>query len=358
MPDETDTEDVDIPAPEDVAPMAEAPPVAPPTRVTAPDPFFDTTAPNQPTSSGRMYITPTPIPNLSPDQQAALQHRLAVATSGRAPIAPPPGVSGAVRMPDLSEGIRTAFTHLPVDQAAKAVETAIQYQGQRGFEQDTQNGMPAAQAMAKWGPMIFNRSPSGIATALRMGQPPQVPQMTPAQVAANQIAQRRMALSEAQAKTALTPLQAEDLKSKSAALREAQRAASAAVASGDPDAMRRARADFNAAKKDYDDFRASLGGAVAVVPGAVGGAGAIPPTAAAPPPGLLTRARNVIAGALGTGTPPAPPASLKPAPVKTAAPPKITTQAQFDALPPGTVYIGKNGKKHRKPLEAPEETAK
>jgi hypothetical protein len=30
-------------------------------------------------------------------------------------------------------------------------------------------------------------------------------------------------------------------------------------------------------------------------------------------------------------------------------PPKVTTQAQYDALPPGAVYISKNGKPHRKP---------
>lgn len=173
---------------------------------SAQDDFWATHAPNQPTSSGRMFISPTPVPTLSPDEQAALQARLAAATSApmRQPIVPPTGNPG-VTMPDMGAGIRAAFAHLPVDQAVKAIETAMQYQGQRGYQQDTQNGMTSAQALAKWGPMLFSRSPTGIATALRLGQTSQVPQMTPAQVSANQIAQRSLALREAAAKKVKAP---------------------------------------------------------------------------------------------------------------------------------------------------------
>jgi len=320
------------------------------------DDFWATHAPNQLTSSGRMYITPAPVPTLSPDEQEALQSRLAAATSGpaRSPIAPPGG-AGAVVAPDLGQGIRAAFAHLPVDQAVKAIELAMQYQGQRGFVQDTQNGMPSAQAMAKWGPMLFSRSPTGIATALRLANPNQI---SPAEAARIALAQRQQNLREQTAKNALSPLQHQDLMVKAAALREAQRAVSSALTTEDPAVMAQARRALAAAQQDYDNFRASIGGAPVPAPVATAGpAPLVPPAPApaaatvAPPPGLLARARNAIFGSPAPA-PAAPPA--RNAPVSPAAPKtQVMTQAQYDALPPGTVYIGKNGKKYRKPAETP-----
>jgi hypothetical protein len=38
-----------------------------------------------------------------------------------------------------------------------------------------------------------------------------------------------------------------------------------------------------------------------------------------------------------------------PAAAKEQGPPKITSKAEYDALPHGAVYISKNGKPHRKP---------
>jgi hypothetical protein len=74
----------------------------------------------------------------------------------------------------LNPGIAQAFQHLPVDQAIKAVEMAVRFQGQRGYMRDLQSGMNAAQAFAKWGPMLFHSNATGIPEAIQRSVPPQV----------------------------------------------------------------------------------------------------------------------------------------------------------------------------------------
>jgi len=59
--------------------------------------------------------------------------------------------------------------------AQKAVQAATQYQAQRGYDKDLQNGMPADQAMTKWGPMLFGQSGAGMsrmASTVRAMRPP------------------------------------------------------------------------------------------------------------------------------------------------------------------------------------------
>jgi len=46
------------------------------------------------------------------------------------------------------------------------------------------------------------------------------------------------------------------------------------------------------------------------------------------------------------------PSESKPAPAAPAAPSKVTTKEQYDALEPGAIYIGKDGKRYRKPQQA------
>jgi hypothetical protein len=126
--------------------------------------------PNAPTTSGAMYVGPNPSgAGLSPEQQAALQSRLAAATAGPArSIAPPPGMGGGgVPVPDLGPIYQSAFQSFPVDQAGKAIEAAVRYQGQRGYQLDIQGGMPADRAMAKWGPLLFHSAPGAMSTAMR-----------------------------------------------------------------------------------------------------------------------------------------------------------------------------------------------
>lgn len=148
--------------------------------------------PNQPTSSGRMYITPTPVPVLTPDQQQAAQAQVAAMT--RSPVAPPAvsGVSG-VTAPDLGSGLLAAFQHLPVQQAIAAYDAASQYQAMRGYQQDLANGMPAYQAAAKWLPILHSKNPAGMATALRMMRPQTPAPMSQAQALNYQLQRQRLA---------------------------------------------------------------------------------------------------------------------------------------------------------------------
>lgn len=86
----------------------------------------------------------------------------------------------------------------------------------------------------------------------------------------------------------------------------------------------------------------------------------IPATEAIPP----TAAQAARKGFLGIGARPAIPATPgvpgQPertisrkvpieSPVAAAAPERVTTKAQFDALPKGTIYVGEDGKRYRKP---------
>jgi len=44
---------------------------------------------------------------------------------------------------------------VPIEQATAAVESAIRFQAQRGYQNDIQIGMAPAEAMAKWVPTLF-----------------------------------------------------------------------------------------------------------------------------------------------------------------------------------------------------------
>lgn len=73
-------------------------------------------------------------------------------------------------MPSLDQTYQAAFSKLPVDEAVKAVEAAVRYQGLRGYQRDLASGANAAQAFAKWGPMLF-RQATGIPEALDITKP-------------------------------------------------------------------------------------------------------------------------------------------------------------------------------------------
>ena len=61
--------------------------------------------------------------------------------------------------------------NLPIEQQSEAVAAATKFQGQRGYQQDLASGMPASQAMAKWGPMLFAPGSPGAMQSARMQQP-------------------------------------------------------------------------------------------------------------------------------------------------------------------------------------------
>jgi len=59
-----------------------------------------------------------------------------------------------------------ALNQLPVAQAQSAINAAMQYQAQRGYMRDIENGTSPDQALAKWGPMMF-RSGAGMSSLMK-----------------------------------------------------------------------------------------------------------------------------------------------------------------------------------------------
>lgn len=147
-----------------------------------------------------------PLPQVDPNSQL-VPYRLSrtapggqpVVTTGyglraRPPIQPPGG--GGVGMPSLDRIYQAAFSNLPVDEAIKAVEAATRYQAQRGYQQDLQSGMNAAQAFAKWGPMLFKQA-TGVPESIERTVPPPI---TPQQMIQNRLNQQKFEAAQAAAK--------------------------------------------------------------------------------------------------------------------------------------------------------------
>jgi hypothetical protein len=59
----------------------------------------------------------------------------------------------------------------PAEQQEAAIQAAVKFQGQSGYNRDISGGMPAAQALAKWGPMLFAPGSPGAMSAMKMQQP-------------------------------------------------------------------------------------------------------------------------------------------------------------------------------------------
>jgi hypothetical protein len=146
------------------------------------DPSLDAPLPEVPPDS--QYV-PYRTSSTSPDGQ--VHTVVGYGARARPPIQPPDGFGGGVGMPSLDQTYQAAFTKLPVDDAIKAVEAATRYQGLRGYQRDLQNGSNAAQAFAKWGPMLF-RTAVGIPEAIDRSIPTPI---TPQQLIANRLNQAK-----------------------------------------------------------------------------------------------------------------------------------------------------------------------
>jgi len=99
----------------------------------------------------------------------------------RAPGVPPPNALAWARyrstLPGLSpqqqaeNDVREQVAGQPIEQQQQAVQAAVKFQAQRGYQQDLAGGMSASQAMAKWGPMLFAPGSPGAMSAMKMQQP-------------------------------------------------------------------------------------------------------------------------------------------------------------------------------------------
>lgn len=143
-------------------------------QIPVPDMILSGPSPQPPAAYG-------PRMNLSPEDQAALQSRLAYATGPGAPAWAQP--KPAPQAPDELDPrmMQEAFTKLPIDQAVKAVGAAIRFQGLRGYQQDLANSVPADQALARHAPMMFWQAPGATMTStMKAMTPPAKPHFVPA----------------------------------------------------------------------------------------------------------------------------------------------------------------------------------
>lgn len=162
--------------------------------------------------------------------------------------------------------LQSQLQRLPYDVAQKAYVAGLKLQGQRGYKADLDAGKPAHEALAKWAPMMFADHPQAFAGALRTSFTPQKPppRFVPADPATG--APSHFEGGGVQFPPTVKPAQPEkmdqltsfDLKRKATAVDAANRALSAATASGNDEAIGASRAALKAATEDYSKFRQGL----------------------------------------------------------------------------------------------------
>lgn len=64
------------------------------------------------------------------------------------------------------------FQNRKIKEAEQAMSAAIQFQGLRGYQQALESGKPAAEALTKYGPMMFYSRPQSFGPAVRAVTPP------------------------------------------------------------------------------------------------------------------------------------------------------------------------------------------
>ena len=263
---------------------------------------------------------------------AAAAPPMPVAAPGRAPISPPPDLSttlkaGGRQFPNWTGAAElqaaNALRGVPIEQAQQAVQSAIAMQAQRGLARDIQSGMDAAEAMQKWMPTLI----SAQKTPPTLGQAAEFMRaMTP---------QPRKIYNTATGLYGLDPGGA-------SVTRLPGQAASVKAPPGLSASMSDTRKALNAYVKQIEQAEASED-----------------VTLKAQLPRLRQRRldlENVLqAQEIQLGQPQ--PGQTAPAPVPPRAPTappsivseRVTTRAQFDALAPGATYVGRDGRRYRKP---------
>jgi hypothetical protein len=263
------------------------------------------------------------------------------------PAAQPAGNPGALppnwwiappKAPEIDRSrvnaIRDLYNAVPPGEAGKAIEMATRLEGILGFDADVKSGVPTTDALRKWAPKMYFNHPGAVS---RLVQPPFTPGVT--NVGDERLIQtspNRYQLLPKPMPTDIGPLNARPIQTPegkvlgyglatksglhprwntedksqpktsdmihaySAQLRGLEKDMEAANFAGD----KAKEAEFQRQHQE------ALSGLYNITKGAVKG----PPAAA-----------------------------------KEQGPPKITSKAEYDALPHGAVYISKNGKPHRKP---------
>ena len=129
---------------------------------------------------GQVEQVPVRPPIVAPQAQPMVMQG-PVAAPGSAPISAPANPNLVPLSPQQAQD-RAAWRRLqyqladaPYKEAADAVNAAMKFQAQRGYQQDLANGVPAAEALAKWAPTMFGPkggSVGGAAALIRATRPP------------------------------------------------------------------------------------------------------------------------------------------------------------------------------------------
>ncbi len=262
----------------------------------------------------------------------------------RPPIQPPGG--GGVGVPDMTGFLGEAMQHLPVDEALRATEAATRFIGQRGYMREIQSGANAAQAFAKWGPMLF-RQATGIPEAIDRSVPTPI---TPQQLIQNKLNQAKFdAAQEAAKAKALAATQMTPYQEASLALRKQ------AMEAKPPPTDETVTEEYQTKPVKAQAARAAQAASSGLGFLGIGAHPALPavPAVEAQPAKTIKQTRKLRSGEQANFAPKETQAAPTPVDLPNPAQPQgaqtVTTKAQYDALPSGAIYIGKDGKRYKKP---------
>lgn len=288
-----------------------------------------------------------PLPDVPPDSSMVpfrigrkepggeYQYTTGYGPRARPPIQPPGG--GGVGMPDMSAVVAGAFQNLPVDQAFQAIAIAERYQAMRGYQSDLQRGESPVKAFSKWGPMLF-KTGTGMPEALKLGTPAPLSQRDALMYGLNQ---QKMAQAQAAAK-ARADLEQQKLNAPrvistpNGVYRVHPTGEAEQLTKPKPTTEKKATVTVSPDPNDPEVKVTGPSNHPDVIEALKRRAAALEAQKPPPPqPGLLERAKNLLVGT---------PAAQQPM-----APKPVTTKEEYDALPSGTIYTGKDGKKYKKP---------
>lgn len=267
-------------------------------------------------------------PDLQPSIQAppvAAAPSTTIAPPGTMPVSAP--ATPALRSPEENQNramwrqLQRATADLPINQAEQAVTTALKFQGIRGYQKDLANGEDANKALAKWAPIMFTQP-----HAASLGQAASMVRATatpPSKLV--DVGGVLYRSNPDGTVTALTPPKVTAPKTNPFDLQE-HRALLGQIA-----ALQK-ELDLDPSGPAADETRQKLQYLTQQ-------AQAVRTRSSAP--ATQPQAAPVVAPGA-----PAPVRAAAPAPE---VPPTVTTKAQFDALPSGAIYVGRNGHRYRKP---------
>lgn len=270
-------------------------------------------------------VTAMPLPAAAAPAPAAAQGAL----PDKWWIAPP-------KPPEIDRGrvnaIRDLYNAVPSGEANKAIEMATRLEGVLGFDADVKAGVPTTEAIKKWAPKMYFNHPGAVS---RLIQPAFAPGIT--NVGDERLIQtspNRYQLLPKPTPTDVGPLNARPIQTPEGKILGFGLPSKSGIhTKWNADEKSLAKTSdmihaYNAQLRSLDKAIESAGFA---------GDKARETKYQTQRDGVLSALDQLTKGVRG------------PESSNAGGPPKITTQAEYDALPHGTVYISKNGKQHRKP---------